>query len=213
MKETTEVFKYISFIENYLKGDLESFHKLCEKIEEEENSNVNPISPIQPTGVSGFGGFPVEEITPYYRSTTPHTLLLFSTIDIFGYLIRPNGNERETTKNFEEFFNGTISESFLDFLIVVVRHGVTHSFFPKLDVKISYHSSNEGKDLFFKDNENCIVINVNTLEKLVINKVDFILEHGDYSNMEIQFNKMISKYEVGVRHKINQLRDSLDQIY
>lgn len=228
MKEGTQVFKYLSHLVTYLNGDLENFHKMCEEIEMEERKSeileteitksfddsetTKPVgisSKFSNYGVSGFDGSRSKNIPPYYRSTTPHTLLLFSTIDILGYLIRPDGNERQTTKNFEEFFKGTLSDIFLDFLIVVVRHGVTHSFFPKLDVGISYHSTNLDKDLFFKENNGVIIINVNILEKLVIEKVDDIFENGDYSNMENQYNKMISNYEEGVRGKIEQLRSLL----
>lgn len=228
MKEGTQVYKYLKHLITYLKGDLGNFHEMCEKIELEENNSENLETPITQSyggsesntipvvtssrfsshGTSGYDGHGVRDIPPYFRSTTPHTLLLFSTIDVFGYLIRQNGNETQTKLNFEEFLRGEISDDYLDFLYVVVRHGLTHSFFPKLDVSISYHSTNIGKDLFFKDN-GCITINVNFLEKLVIKKVDDIFENGDYVNMEIQYNNMISNYEGGVRGRIENLRSRL----
>ena len=41
----------------------------------------------------------------FYRSTIPHTLLLFSVIDIIGFLLGSENNPADTSGNFNTFFN------------------------------------------------------------------------------------------------------------
>lgn len=222
---TKQVWDYLSFLKTYLLGDLETYHRVCTDIEQREGSqsiqthgtsslgsvstSTTPETTWLPVGhgTSGYGGFKPENITPSFRMTQPITLSLFSTIDVLGYLIS-NNTEKENTKNITEFFKdfisqGVVSEDEFNVLLNICRHGMTHTFFPKLDVGISYHSSNKGKKLFFLLDEHgkkTLTLNVNQLEILVTNKLNDLvqrLENGEEplsTNMEIQFQNMMNVY-------------------
>ena len=232
---------YLLHIEKYFKGDLNTFHNVCQEIEKKElelNSQMETTSSITvqttmtpvgdgtsgtlPTessknsgssgnhGTSGHGGYDPTRITSSFRMTTPITLTLFSVIDIIGYLTSTN-KEDENKKNIEHFLssfigNGKVSQDELNVLISVFRHGMTHTFFPKLDVGLSYHSTNQGKKLFFILNEhgyNLLTLNVNYLENLVVSKLDQVLSdikgnnQSTYNDMENQFSEMLKVYNNG----------------
>jgi len=70
--------------------------------------------------------------------TVPLAMMLFSLMDLFGFLIRPeqNANKRNTRRNFEYLLSesGYFSEVYAgnwELIIVLFRHGIMHQFFPK----------------------------------------------------------------------------------
>lgn len=82
------------------------------------------------------------EIRPNERGlrgcAVPLAMMLFSLMDLFGFLMRPeqNANKRNTRKNFEYLLSasGYFSEVYarnLELIIVLFRHGIMHQFFPK----------------------------------------------------------------------------------
>lgn len=165
----TEVYKFFLVLERYAFGDLQLLHKLTKKAEakdvenEEENSNMPPTT-MYPHGFEFNFGKSV-----HCRATIPFALMIFSCMDIIGFLVRktPADNaHKETEKNIENFYehiSSTPTEDELKCLIRLFRHGLAHNYFPKLGQSISYHSTNPNT-LFFSDNSG-ICLNVNLLEK------------------------------------------------
>jgi len=70
--------------------------------------------------------------------TVPLAMLLFSLIDLLGFLMRPdqNANKRKTRRNFEyllsesRYFSETYAENW-KMILELFRHGIMHQFFPK----------------------------------------------------------------------------------
>jgi hypothetical protein len=143
------------------------------------------------------------------RSTIPNTATLFATIDVLGFLTRTGSDYKSTFKNFKEFFaysSTTIDQAELAVLINVYRHGMTHNYLPKLNMEISYHSSNPTGKLFFKNKLGDLVLNVNRLEVLVVNRLSEIINTQSlYPNMDRQHSIMIQDYENTCRSSITKL--------
>lgn len=215
----TDVYNYINYIEVYLKGDLSTFHDVCRQIEGREARDISPLetnitqsfglkvstsSTTTTTETTMFPGSPaakkVEEITTpkYFRLTVPVTLTLFSIIDIIGYFLGSH-KENMTGKSFEEFLKGQLSAPEINLLTFIYRHGMSHGYFPKLDVGVSYHSSNPNQ-LFFKSNEK-VVLNVAVLEQIVLDKLSKTKNDTSlYPHMETRYQNLISNYNTDRGH-------------
>ena len=213
----TEVYKYLEAVNLYLKGDLNSFHKVCEEIEKlkepfdliPSNSAITfSLSPrileyvttsIETT--SAVGKLFDYETTPAIplkgRLTIPIATTLFAVADIVGYLLRNIGRAKDTKDNIAEFFKDKlIDENEIKVLVKVCRHGIDHSFFPKLGVGISYLKKNGTEKMFHLENE-MLVLNVNAMEKIVIEKLMQIMS-GKYGNFELmnkRFKKLLEEDE------------------
>ena len=194
-----KVEDYLHNVDRYLKGDFRNFEELCDKLEQN-----NPGSPDDHSTSGHSGG------TVIYRSTLPHALLLFSAIDLVGYLLGstvpgPGGTET----HFKDFFNYTsatlqpLDQKEISALVHLIRHGAAHGYFPKLDIMINYHSALANRGIFFKENGN-ICFNVkqfsvyffdcweNILNKMN-NNASFLGDmQGQYDNMNTADQK--SKY-------------------
>lgn len=207
--KTTDVYGYISQLEIYLKGDLDQFHKICKEVEKKEqddllSSSSTPITSslsgsTLTTETTRNPDNPYSYFPRYFRTTIPHTLTLFSTIDFIGYLSGVNENVGSTFKNFTEFFKQssiTVNNDEIELLSQVYRNGLGHIYFPKLNLGISYHSSNPVGKLFFRDSLNTIVLNVNHLEKLVIDTFEKIKNTSSlYPEMERKHQSIIKEYQ------------------
>lgn len=231
----TQVYQYLKYLEAYLVGDINTFHEVCEACERKENtekkessktaitsslgeglkdtistesSTTTTYTTVMPEAnhsTSGGNVFDIDTLPKYFRTTIPNTLTLFSTVDLVGFLIG-KGAEGDTTGNFNQFFDGQgIIVEEMNVLIKVFRHGMTHGYFPKLNLGISYHTSNAGKKMFFNENGN-LILNVNQLEDVVLNRLSEIMENESlYANMENQYQKLIGNYEKKVRPDIEAL--------
>jgi len=104
-----------------------------------------------------------------------------------------------TNLNFREFFkrsSSLVSQQDSDFLNHVFRQGLTHLYFPKLGLAISYHSTNPPGQLFFKAASQAIVLNVKRLEEIVISTFETIKSDVSiYQQMETRYQSLISKYQ------------------
>lgn len=86
------------------------------------------LSHIRPHPTSHLGGCAV-----------PQSMLIFSTLDLLGYLINrsPNARKTETAKNLKVVFYSELKlfpeeyKNYSDELIELFRHGVMHQFFSK----------------------------------------------------------------------------------
>jgi hypothetical protein len=71
---------------------------------------------------------------------------------------------------------------------------MSHSFFPKERIAIAAHSSLEGQDLFFLDNNGIITLNLNSLISIFKRKLEKILSDKTIEpNIESQFDELIKK--------------------
>lgn len=214
--QTTNIYRYLIFLQKYFLGDLGKFRQLCSEAEIEENvfassasSNTNTTTVItttrNPYSFDFMFGAPV-----IARSTIPHTATLFSIIDILGFLARTGTDYSNTTLNFKSFFNDPsiqLTTAELPVLIKVYRHGMTHSYFPKLNMEISYHSSNPNGAMFFKNSYGDVVLNVNRLVLVVTTRLDHIINDVSlYPNMDVQYNFLVQKYENDCRNEIDILK-------
>lgn len=238
--QSTQVFGYITHLEKYLKGDLEQFHKICRDVEMEEGSSfgnsstsgrsfdTSSFSPPETTSTTTttettrfpddfYTGSLFRESIPderiFFRSTIPHTLTLFSTIDVLGYLSGSNNDPLKTFKNFEEFFklsDTPISEIEIKVLNLIFRQGLVHVYFPKLNLGISYHSSNPLNKLFIQDVYETVILNVNCLERIVINTLDSIKIKSElFEEMERKYIRMVSDYETSQGRFLTELKETL----
>ncbi|MEA5141936.1 hypothetical protein [Arcicella rigui] len=191
----TEVYNFFLVLEQYALGDLRLLHQLAEEAEvkdaetEEENSNFLPTT-MYPYGFEFNFGKPVN-----CRATIPFALMIFSCMDILGFVVR-GGNHKATKKNIEEFYkfiSPPPSQDELDCLVNLFRHGLAHNYFPKLGQSISYHSKNPST-LFFSDSlGNCL--NVNLLEEHFMEGFRNIKANESlYSTMEANFVQLNNHY-------------------
>jgi hypothetical protein len=199
----TEVYKYFYCIEKYALGDLYLLHKIASEAEEQEQkeygSSDNRIMLQEPPQYSYNTGShsSIPPFEPICRGTIPFALMIFSCIDVIGYLVKQNGSHRRTRDNITEFFkyieDGPSSLE-LDCLINIYRHGLAHNYFPKLNQTISYHTTNPNK-LFFKCNGK-VVLNVNKFESLFMDGFSRIRgEVNLYARMELRFLQLTVSYQ------------------
>lgn len=211
--QTTDVYRFLIFLHKYLLGDLKLFHQLAKDAEKKEReiasmsankgclsffiveppSSTSITTTKYPYSFEFMFGDPIIS-----RSTIPNTATFFSTIDILGFLTRTGNDYGSTTKNITEFFSyptTTIDLTELAVLTNIYRHGMTHSYFPKLNVEVSYHSSNPIGHLFFKRTTGGLVLNVNQLEKLVVARLNEVINDASlYPNMDSQLSIMTADY-------------------
>jgi hypothetical protein len=136
----------------------------------------------------------------FFRLTIPITLTLFSVVDCVGYLSGANSDPLKTNENFKEFFKQStipVSGPDSEFLNQVFRQGLTHVYFPKLGLGISYHSKNPQGKLFFKTLSQHLVLNVNRLEEIVLSTFKDVKDNVSlYPQMENRYNSLISNYQI-----------------
>ena len=230
--QDTDVYRYLIFLQKYLLDDLSLLHELSNSAEQKERRVAdNPDSGLLSNIIKLFKRNPRTSITtiattkyPYSfefmfgdpvisRSTIPHTSALFSTIDILGFLTRTESDFKNTTKNYEEFFRHPttrIDPIEVKILTKVFRHGMTHNYFPKLNMEIAYHSSNPTGKIFFKNVRRDLVLNVNWIESLVTERLQNLINDSMlYGNMDNQFRIMTQEYERESRADIDELKARL----
>ena len=203
--KTKKVWHFLAYINKYLSGDLRTFKKLCDEFEEKEKQLEEAK---RSHGTSGYGDLVEENITASFRMTQPITLSLFATLDVLGYLTGPH-KATDNTKNMTNFFdyyvaNNQIDQDELNLIINVFRHGITHNFFPKLDVGISYHSKHEHERLFFlleESGNKTLTLNVNKLKRLVVDRLSEVIAELEKMNepfptdIEKKYTDMTNVYE------------------
>lgn len=150
---------------------------------------------------------------PFFRLTIPITLALFSTLDYLGYLVGNNNDPLKTNINFLEFFKFAgkiginVSHDESEVLNKVFRQGLTHVYFPKLSVGISFHSGNPVGKLYFKETNNCLILNLNQLEEIVLSVLRHVLsEPLLFTSMETKYQNLLSKYRQDHSFQINNLK-------
>lgn len=220
-----EVYNYLTHLEHYLTGDLGSFHKICKETELLEEftptgaitssislntyildatsslSSTTTQTTRYPTDISNIQSNMFIGNKNDFRLTIPITLSLFSTIDCVGNLLS-NTNKSIDTDNlsclnsFLENSTIKLTEDEKILLIKVYRNGLSHVYFPKLSLGVSFHSKNPFDKLFFKDMKGILILNVNRLEFIVVDTFKKIKENINlYSKMESRYQNLISEYK------------------
>lgn len=227
----TNVYHYLVFLQKYLLGDLELFEKLsfeAEKTEssiQQKSSNKGCASKLgilfklnsqPPTTTTSTTKNPIsidfgEQIVS--RGTIPFTTSLFATIDVLGFLARTGQDFKNTTKNFKQFFDDVQidhKDLELSILVKVYRHGIVHTYFPKLNLEISFHSENPIGLLFFKREHGGLVLNVYFLKTLVLRKLNDLISSPElHQIMEENYQYLSSVFERDCREEIDSLNGAL----
>ena len=212
-----DVQQYLISMRTYLWGDLDTFKRVCDEVELQEKgkepiphstgsaatgtsglgSSSTTIETTNKSGNAGTSGNPPNHgrYPTLFRSTIPHALAVLATIDIMGYLIGTEKNADGTEKNITLFLHPEVTNpDFLNCLVFIYRHGMGHSFFPKVQISIAAHSTLEGKDLFYIDSGGIITLNVNALIGLMKTKFDSIMADTTiHTNIENQYDKQQSE--------------------
>jgi len=135
---------------------------------------------------------------------------LFATIDCLGYLSGANNEPTKTEENFKQFFQQSsilVTNVDSDFINKIFRQGLTHVYFPKLRLAVSYHTINSQEKLIFRNDYGYLVLNINWLEEIVISTFDKIKNNPSlYPEMETKYQSLLLKYETEHRVTINNYR-------
>ena len=204
MAKKEDVVIFLEEVRNYLYGDLENFKRLCEEAEEKEVSNpAFGLTTTINTTLSPNFNYQEQKQALFYRSTIPHILSVFSTIDLVGFLL---GNSSVVKSNIEEkfklFFSDKVSDKEISYLTFFYRNGMSHTFYPKKRFGISAHSSNED-NLFFIKND-IIILNANFLIKIFKIQLDLLLmDISLINNMQEQFIKLEDHDNSKIKGKID----------
>jgi hypothetical protein len=131
--------------------------------------------------------------------TVPLAMMLFSLIDVFGFLIRPdeNANKRNTRRNFEYFLSqsGYLPETYRsnwNMILRIFRHKVTHQFFPGAS---GVAKAGSNVPLVFRHGGNHI-LNVDILSADVVQAINQIRANiisGNDSNLILRMNNRIDE--------------------
>ena len=204
MVEKEDVIIFLEEVRNHLYGDLENFKKLCEEAEVKEGSNPsNGLTTTSQTTLSPNFRYQEQKESLFYRSTIPHILSVFSTIDLLGFLLGNSSVKNSILEEkFNTFFSNILTDKEISCLTFFYRNGMSHTFFPKKRFGISAHSSNKD-NLFFVDCET-IVLNANYLIKITKERLDLILRDKSLINkLQNQFKKL----EI---HDDNKIKGKID---
>jgi hypothetical protein len=126
-------------------------------------------------------------------------MMLFSLIDVFGFLIRPdkNANKRNTRRNFEYFllqscyFPETYRSNW-NMILIIFRHRVTHQFFPGAS---GVAKAGPNAPLIFRHDGNHI-LNVDILSDDVaqaINQIRVNILSGNDSDLILRMNNRLDE--------------------
>lgn len=191
MKKNEEAIIFLEGVRKHLYGDLENFERICEEAEMKEASNIScsPTTTSQTTLAPDFI-YSKTEKNLFYRSTIPHILSVFSTIDLVGFLLGDwSVVPTKTEDNFNKFFSNDITELNVKYLTFFYRNGMTHTFYPKKKFGISAQSSND--DYLFLMENDTVVLNANYLIKITKKRLNLILKDASLiDNIKNQFIKL-----------------------
>lgn len=131
--------------------------------------------------------------------TIPLAMMLFSLIDLFGFLMRPdqNANKRNTRRNFEHLLSGSgyFSETYMEnwyMILSLFRHGIMHQFFPKAS---GIAKAGANTPLIF-ERENIPILNVDALSTdlvQAINQIRTDMIRGNDSNLILRMNNRLDE--------------------
>lgn len=190
-----EAYKLFLGIRKYALGDLNLFHRLSEEAEEKE-AELKKSKAEEPEENEGI--VTTHQTTKYpenaesfkdelviCRATIPFAMMIFSCMDILGYLLRVGKDFSNTNKNLKEFFNyivKSLSDDEIKCLEDIFRNGIAHNYLPKFKQSISYHSKTDKTGELFVPIGADLLLNVKELERCFIMGFDKL--EGDDSIYE-----------------------------
>ncbi len=182
-----EVVSYIMHMYHYMNGDIEQLDRISEP--SSTTTDQTTQSPDNPSMQFDFEN-------AKYQLAIPITLALFSIAETVGTLLRNSANIPakkvkasfgETAKNLKTFFARTeICEKKIEAMTYLFRHGISHAYFPKLGLALSYDKNNPNRSLFYKKSNGEIVLNVNILKDIVMS---VLLEVKENPELHEDMNK------------------------
>ncbi len=206
-----EIHKFFDSIDKYAFGDLLLFQKLAhdaekQEIIEDKSGEGETATTTSQTTQYHSGSFSSTSPEPICRATIPFTLMIFSCMDILGYLVKEEGWHGATDKNFISFFKYvdlSPSEDEINCLTSVFRHPMAHNYFPKLSQSISYHSQNPDRLFFTNGRDTRIILNVNKLQTYFIEGYGQIkMTESLYEKMNKRFTELTKHYEENEKCKL-----------
>lgn len=211
----------MSELKKYFEEDSSQLHGLSNSAEQEEQVRGYSVTTTVKEGVNA----PYHLVIPWPpipRCTIPHSLTLLAVVDYLGYLVKTtNNNYKATEENISQFFTKAVIYGVCvavpnDQLLLLnrcARQGMVHNYLPKLDLEVSYHSTNPVGKLFFLNSQtNGVALNVYELKRIVLATFDKILADIDstlYQNMEAHYSHSESEYENQVRTLIQTVKAAL----
>lgn len=218
---STKVFKHLTELKRYFEEDSRQLHELSIIAEEEEQKRGYAVTTTVKEGPNAPYHF-VIPWPPIPRCAIPHGLTLLAIADYLGFLVKTtNNNFRATEENIRELFAKAtgygicpaIPSDQLLLLNQCARQGMVHNYLPKLDMEVSYHSTNPSGKLFFLNTQTRgVVLNLNELRRIVLATFDKVLSDCDqslYQNMEAHHLHAESAYETQVRSLIQAVKATL----
>lgn len=119
----------------------------------------------------------------YHSLAIPLALTSFSIIEIIGFLQgthKPDA-KNSTSLNFHNFFMGNkygIGSEQVNLLNWLFRQGLSHSFFPKYILGITYEVNNNSEELFIeRSGTECL--NVKFLVRIIFEKLDEMIHNSN----------------------------------
>ncbi len=209
---------YLIHLQKYLLGDLEKFENLCREAELEEESKKNtqqefPRTTLSPNSFEFIYGTNNLSIP---RATIPHSATLFAVIDFLGFLVSESGNNKfknntENIKSFFDFQSTDLTDKEIEAFTKIFRNGIIHTYFPKQNLEISYHSSNPESKLFFKNPKSGgVVLNVNYLKDIVERTLNLLItDISIHQNLDTKFDIIINSYNNECSSLVDDLKNIL----
>lgn len=105
--------------------------------------------------------------------TVPTAMLILSSLDFLGYLLNPKGNPDDTEENIitaiqhNKYFPVLYTADVIKNLVIIYRHGIMHSFYPRQTSTKIYGIHKSDNTLLLEnlvsEGHNIISLNVNVL--------------------------------------------------
>jgi hypothetical protein len=160
-------------VSNYILGDIDRL--------------TNEVRPDEKTGLRGC--------------TVPLAMMVFSVIDLFGYLCRDDKDARktDTLKNFQYLMSeaaGLFPAAYNDNcekIVKLFRHGLIHQFFPKASV---ISKSGLERPLIFENSEGVPTLNVDVLSKdirVALDKLKCVIAENKNPCLTERINRRLDK--------------------
>ncbi len=110
----------------------------------------------------------IESVYSYGYCGVPQLLSIFSITELWGYLLNSENKTEQKQRIFFfiERFMPSVGAS-KEALLSLVRHGIAHLYFPKYIAISKCSPGEESNFLFFLDESNKVVLNINHFTKLV----------------------------------------------
>lgn len=150
------------------------------------------------------------ETTHRSSCAVPTSMLILSSLDLFGFLIAEHGNRNASERNisnaikYNDYFPRAIySDEIIKFLVINYRHGMMHSFFP-IQTKTKLFGIHKSKNSELLERINVredsipiISLNVNVLSynfRIFVDQFKNEIKNGNNPKLSENISKSFSKW-------------------